>query len=105
MRRRPNLRIETDALVSRILFDGRRAVGVSYTAYGEKQEQRCGREMILSCGAIQSPGVLERSGSGQPELLKKFGIAVRQELKGVGENCGNHFALFMSWRVGREGGR
>ncbi|XSC42645.1 GMC family oxidoreductase [Bradyrhizobium sp. RDT10] len=98
-RSRPNLRIETDALVSRILLEGKRAVGVAYTAHGGKREARCGREVILSCGAIQSPGVLERSGIGQPELLKKFGIEVCHELKGVGENYGNHCALHMNWRV------
>ncbi|WP_028351691.1 GMC family oxidoreductase [Bradyrhizobium murdochi] len=100
-RSRPNLRIETDALVNHVLLDGKRAVGVVYTLHGEKREARCSREVILSCGTIQSPGVLERSGIGQPELLKKFGIEVRHELNGVGENCGNHFAPRISWRVNR----
>ncbi|MCK1516084.1 GMC family oxidoreductase N-terminal domain-containing protein [Bradyrhizobium sp. 190] len=100
-RSRPNLRIETDALVSRILLEGKRAVGVAYTRHGDKFEGRCGREVILSCGAVQSPALLEQSGIGQAELLKKFGIAVRHELKGVGENCGNHFAPVMKWRVNR----
>ncbi|MCA6113026.1 GMC family oxidoreductase N-terminal domain-containing protein [Bradyrhizobium sp. CNPSo 4026] len=100
-RRRPNLRIETDALVSRILLEGKRAVGVAYAVRGEKREARCGREVIVSCGAVQSPGVLELSGIGQPELLKEFGIDVRHELRGVGENYGNHFAVNMNWRVNR----
>lgn len=100
-RSRPNLRIETNALVHRILLEGKRAGGVAYTMQGAKREARCDREVILSCGAIQSPGLLERSGVGQPELLKKFGIEVSHELKGVGENCGNHFAPRMSWRVNR----
>lgn len=99
VRSRSNLRIETDAQVTHILLEGKRAVGVAYTVNDEKREARCGREVILSCGAVQSPGVLERSGIGQPELLKASGIEVRHELKGVGENCGNHFAPFMSWRV------
>lgn len=98
-RRRPNLRIETDAHVTSVLLEGKRAVGVDYTVHGEKREARCDREVILSCGAIQSPGVLERSGIGRPELLKAVGIEARHELAGVGENCGNHFAPFITWRV------
>ncbi|WP_439360409.1 GMC family oxidoreductase [Bradyrhizobium sp. DASA03007] len=100
-RSRPNLRIETDALVSRILLQGRRAVGVAYSLHRETREARCRREVILSCGAVQSPGVLELSGIGQPEIVKRFGIEVQHELKGVGENYGNHFAPLMSWRVNR----
>ncbi len=97
-RSRSNLRIETDALVSNIILEGKRAVGVAYTVHGAKREARCGREVIVSCGSVQSPGVLEHSGIGQPELLKKYGIAVKHELKGVGENYGDHFAPRMNWR-------
>jgi choline dehydrogenase len=97
-RSRPNLRIETDALVSNIVLEGKRAVGVAYTVNGARREARCGREVIVSCGSVQSPGVLEHSGIGQPELLKKHGIAVKHELKGVGENYGDHFAPRMNWR-------
>ncbi|MHC2440318.1 GMC family oxidoreductase [Bradyrhizobium sp. USDA 4451] len=100
-RSRSNLHVETDALVSRILLEGKRAIGVDYKVNGDRREARCSREVILSCGAIQSPGILERSGIGRPELLKAFGIQVRHELKGVGENCGNHFAPFVTWRVNR----
>jgi choline dehydrogenase len=98
-RSRPNLRIETDALVSNIILEGKRAVGVAYTVHGQKREARVNREVIVSCGSVMSPGVLEHSGIGQPELLKKHGIAVRHELKGVGENYGDHFAPRMNWRV------
>ncbi len=100
-RRRPNLRIETDALVDRVRLDGKRAVGVAYSVHDGKREVRCNREVILSCGAVQSPALLERSGIGQPALLKRFGIAVNHELKGVGENCRNHFAPRITWRVNR----
>ena len=98
-RSRPNLRIETDALVSNIILEGKRAVGVAYSVHGQKREARVNREVIVSCGSVQSPGVLEHSGIGQPELLKKHGIAVKHELKGVGENYGDHFAPRMNWRV------
>ncbi|MBN9487043.1 MAG: choline dehydrogenase [Alphaproteobacteria bacterium] len=98
-RSRPNLRVETDALVSNLLLEGKRVVGVAYTVGSQAREARCGREVIVSCGSVQSPGVLEHSGIGQPELLKKFGIEVKHELKGVGENYGDHFAPRMNWRV------
>ena len=71
-RSRPNLRIETEALAGKVLLEGKRAVGVAYTVYGQKREARAGREVIVSCGAVQSPGVLEHSGIGQPELLRKY---------------------------------
>jgi choline dehydrogenase len=98
-RSRPNLRIETDALCDKVLIEGKRAVGVAYTQRGHKREARCGREVIVSCGSVMSPGVLEHSGIGQPELLKKYGVEVKHELKGVGENYGDHFAPRMNWRV------
>jgi choline dehydrogenase len=97
-RSRPNLRIETDALVQNVILEGKRCIGVAYTVHGQKQEAHCGREVIVSCGSVQSPGVLEHSGIGQPELLKRHGIAVKHELKGVGENYGDHFAPRMNWR-------
>jgi choline dehydrogenase len=98
-RSRPNLRIETDALVDRVILEGKRAVGVAYSVGGQSREARVNREVIVSCGAVQSPGVLEHSGIGQPELLKRYGIEVKHELKGVGENYGDHFAPRMNWRV------
>jgi len=99
IRKRPNLRIETDALVSKVLLDGKRATGVAYTVHGENREALAGREVIVSAGAVQSPGVLELSGIGQSALLKRFGIEVKHELIGVGENYGDHFAPRMNWRV------
>jgi choline dehydrogenase len=98
IRSRPNLTIETDALVKNVMLDGKRAVGVAYSVHGRDKQARSGREVIVSCGAVQSPGVLEHSGIGQPELLRRHGIEVRHELKGVGENYGDHFAPRMNWR-------
>ena len=94
----PNLNIETDALVRKIIPEGKRAVGVAYTVHGPGARGAGHREVIVSCGAVQSPGVLEHSGIGQPELLRRYGIEVKHELKGVGENYGDHFAPRMNWR-------
>ena len=99
VRHRPNLDIETDALASNLLLEGKRCVGVAYTVHGRPKQARANREVIVSCGAVQSPQLLELSGIGQPELLKSHGIEVRHELKGVGENYGDHFAPRMNWRV------
>ena len=81
------------------VLEGKRAVGVAYSVHGQKREARVNREVIVSCGSVQSPGVLEHSGIGQPELLRRHGIEVKHELKGVGENYGDHFAPRMNWRV------
>ncbi|MBN8874886.1 MAG: choline dehydrogenase [Rhodospirillales bacterium] len=98
-RSRPNLHVETNALAQRVLLEGKRAVGVAYTVNGQPREARCGREVILSAGAVKSPHLLELSGIGQPELLSSLGIAVQHELPGVGENYRDHYAPRMNWRV------
>ena len=98
-RNRPNLRIETSAYITKIILDGKRAVGVAYTQGGVAKEARCGREVILAAGAVKSPHILELSGIGQPELLSGLGIPVLHALKGVGENYRDHYAPRMNWRV------
>ncbi len=96
---RPNLTVETDAYTTHVILDGKRAVGVGYTQHGVAKQARCGREVILSAGAVKSPHILELSGIGQPALLQSLGIAVQHELPGVGENYRDHFAPRMNWRV------
>ncbi len=98
-RERPNLRIETGAYTTKIVLEGKRAVGVLYTQGGAAKEAHCDREVILAAGAVKSPHILELSGIGQPELLSAHGIPVLHALKGVGENYRDHFAPRMNWRV------
>jgi choline dehydrogenase len=98
-RNRTNLRIETEALATNILLEGRRAVGVTYLQHGEAREVRCGGEVVLCAGAVKSPHLLELSGIGNPNVLQAAGIAVRHELRGVGENYRDHYAPRMNWRV------
>ncbi len=98
-RSRANLRVETEAHTTRVLLEGKRAVGVEYLQHGQRREARCGGEVILAAGAVKSPHILELSGIGQPELLRSFGIDVQHELPGVGENYRDHFAPRMNWRV------
>ncbi len=98
-RGRPNLRVETEAFTTRILLEGKRAVGVEYRQHGQTHQVRCNGEVILAAGAVKSPQLLELSGIGQPELLASLGIEVKHELRGVGENYRDHFAPRMNWRV------
>jgi choline dehydrogenase len=89
-RKRPNLRVEVDALAAQILLDGNRAVGVRYAQQGRKHEARAGREVILAGGAINSPQLLQLSGIGPEALLKSRGVAVRHHLPAVGRNLQDH---------------
>src|SRR5580700_873643 len=91
-RARPNLRVETGAYTTKIILDGKRAVGIAYTQGGVTKEARCDREVILAAGAVKSPHILELSGIGQPALLSSLGLAVLHELPGVGENYRDHYA-------------
>ena len=96
---RPNLRVETDAHVTQIRFEGRRAAGVQFRQRGADRELLVGREIVLTAGAVQSPQLLELSGVGQPDLLRAHGIEVVQELSGVGENLQDHYIARSTFRI------
>ncbi len=89
-RRRPNLRIETEALATRILFESNRAVGIEYRQHGGIYEARAAREIILSAGAINSPQLLELSGIGPPDVLAACGIPVVHACANVGRHLQDH---------------
>ncbi|CDQ69798.1 choline dehydrogenase, mitochondrial [Oncorhynchus mykiss] len=92
---RANLRTEVQCLTTRILFDGRRAVGVEYTQNGEKKQVFAEKEVILSGGAINSPQLLMLSGVGNADDLKQLDIPVVQHLPGVGSNLQDHLELYV----------
>ncbi|MET0568596.1 MAG: GMC oxidoreductase, partial [Hyphomicrobiaceae bacterium] len=92
--RRPGLRVETDATVQRVLFEGRRAVGVRYRRDGATHDVRA-REVILCAGAVGSPQLLEVSGIGHPQRLLELGVPVIQPLAAVGENLQDHYLSFI----------
>jgi len=102
-RLRANLTIETNALAERLLFEGNRCVGVRYSVRGLAREARAAQEVIISAGSIASPQLLELSGIGQADRLKRLGIKVQHHLPGVGENLRDHWAPRMKWRIGRHG--
>jgi choline dehydrogenase len=90
-RKRPNLTIMTRALATRVLFEGRRAVGVEWQRAGAESRVRAAREVILAAGAIQSPQLLQLSGVGPPAVLRPLAIPVVADLPGVGENLQDHY--------------
>jgi len=93
-RRRENLKIVAQAIVSEIAFEGKRAIGVKATVAGTRREFRA-REVILCGGGIQSPTLLMRSGIGSAAHLRTLGIESRADLPGVGQNLQNHPVLFI----------
>ena len=98
-RSRRNLTVLTHAVTTRVLLEGKRAVGVEYSQHGDRKSVRAAREVILCGGAINSPQILELSGIGDGERLRALGIETAHHLPGVGENLQDHFAIRMSWRV------
>ena len=89
-RRRPNLEIVTQAHATRILTEGRRAVGAEYREAGTTRRVRAGREVIVSAGTNKSPQLLLLSGIGPAAGLRRVGIEVVHDLPGVGENYQEH---------------
>lgn len=96
---RRNLRIVTGALVERLVMDGRRVTGVTFSQAGQRHTAYAGGEVVLSAGAIGSPAILERSGIGRPDLLAAMGIGVVHDLPGVGENLQDHLQLRTIFRI------
>jgi choline dehydrogenase len=95
VRHRSNLTVTTDALVHRVIFEGKRAVGIEFSVNGQKRVERVtkeGGEVLLSCGAVASPKVLQLSGVGPASVMQEFGIKMVHELPGVGMNLQDHIA-------------
>lgn len=101
-RSRPNLTVRTSAHATRLLLEGKRAVGVEYAKGGRGGPLvlvHARKEVIVSGGAVNSPQLLQLSGIGNPAHLDKLGIEVRHALPGVGENLRDHYAPRFSMRV------
>ncbi len=97
--KRPNLQIITQAVTSRILFEGKTAVGVEFIQNGEKKQIFAKAEVILSAGAFGSPQILQLSGVGNGAYLKTLGIDVVADVPGVGENLQDHPDLVHVYRT------
>ncbi len=92
---RPNLTVETGALCTRLLFEGKRATGVEFVQNSAVRQVRAEREVILAGGAINSPQLLMLSGIGDADQLKAHGIDTVQHLPGVGQNLQDHLELYV----------
>ena len=99
--KRANLRVEIHAHATRILFDGRRAVGVEYQGGGGVLTAVARREVILAAGAINSPQLLQLSGVGDAALLNAAGIAVLHDHPAVGRNLQDHLCIDHLYRSRR----
>ena len=95
--RRPNLTIETGAVVQRVDIAGNRASGLTYVRGGQTVSVHATREVLLCGGAINSPQMLMLSGIGPEAELRAQGISLRHHLAGVGQNLQDHVDLMMQW--------
>jgi choline dehydrogenase len=97
--KRPNVRVETNALATRILFEGKRAVGVEYVRNGATFSARAGREVIVSGGSVNSPQLLQLSGIGPARLLQEIGVPVLHANENVGANLEDHQGINYSFKA------
>ena len=94
---RPNLTVLTEALVTRVTFEGKRATGVEISYRGKTQQIQARLEVVLSLGAIHTPKVMMQSGIGDQTELQRLGIPVVEHLPGVGQNFQDHVAFDCVW--------
>jgi choline dehydrogenase len=96
---RPNLRIETEAQATGLIFEGKRCVGVRFRQRGVDREIRAAQEVIVSGGAVNSPHLLQVSGIGPAAHLQAIGVPVVHDLPGVGANLQDHYVARVQHRV------
>ncbi|MCU6434396.1 GMC family oxidoreductase N-terminal domain-containing protein [Undibacterium sp. Jales W-56] len=96
--KRPNLSVQTGCHVTRILFEGKRAVGVEFIQHGQQRSLRARREILLAAGALQTPQILLLSGIGDGQALQALGIPVVHHLPGVGRNLQDHPDFVFKYR-------
>ncbi|HVZ50569.1 MAG TPA: choline dehydrogenase [Pseudolabrys sp.] len=97
-RRRPNLTVATDALATRLLFSGRRALGVEYRQGDRLVTAHANAEVLVAGGAINSPQLLQLSGLGPADLLRSHGIEVVADIPGVGADLQDHYQVRIQYR-------
>ncbi|KQZ87123.1 choline dehydrogenase [Mesorhizobium sp. Root157] len=96
--KRGNVRVEMRALATRILFEGKRAIGVEYFQDGERKTARASREIILSGGSVNTPQLLQLSGVGPAALLSRLGIPIVHASENVGRNLQDHQGINYTWK-------
>ena len=101
VKRRPNLEIRTEALVTGLVLEDGRVTGVHYRHLGQAHLAQCQGEVVLAAGTIGSPQILQLSGIGPGTVLRQAGVAVRRELPGLGRNLQDHFQMRVIYRCAR----
>jgi choline dehydrogenase len=96
--KRANVRVETNALATKILFEGSRAIGVEYERNGETKSARAGREVIVSGGSVNTPQLMQLSGIGPAKLLQGLGIPVVHANENVGANLQDHVGINYTYK-------
>ena len=99
VRKRANLSVLTKAQTTRVLLEGKKAVGIEYFKSGQLHQASANREVILSAGAIGSPQLLQLSGIGPENLLNKIGVPVAHNLPGVGQNLQDHLQTRLVYKT------
>ncbi|MBY5957379.1 choline dehydrogenase [Membranicola marinus] len=97
VKHRPNLTVMTKAMVHKVIFEGKKAIGVEYKKGGKVQEVYANQEILLCGGAINSPQLLQLSGIGDGKELHQHGIEVVHDLPGVGKNLQDHLEVYVQW--------
>ena len=98
-RKRPNLKVETRAQSTHLIMHGKRVTGIGYRRGNEDKTATARAEVILSAGAINSPQILQNSGIGDPDMLKRAGIETRHALAGVGKNLQDHLQIRLVFKT------
>lgn len=96
---RPNLKVITESLISRVILEDKTATGVEFTHNGQQYAVQANREVIVCGGAINSPQILELSGIGNPDILQAAGVKCLVELPSVGENYQDHVVSAAIYRL------
>ncbi|WP_372769408.1 choline dehydrogenase [Pseudoalteromonas sp.] len=98
IKHRKNLTIITNALVTKVRLEGKKATGVNYTINDKAHHAIANQDVILSAGPIGSPHILQLSGIGPREVLEKAGVKVQHELPGVGQNLQDHLEFYFQYK-------
>ena len=96
---RPNLKLETGALIERVIVENGRATGIVYSKNGTQYLAKANAEIVLAAGAVATPQILQLSGIGAGAFLQSHGIQVAQDLPGVGENLQDHLQIRPVYKV------
>jgi len=99
VRGRPNLAVFTDTCAMGLTFEGKRCTGVDVVRSGQPGRIAARAAVLLACGAVASPHLLQVSGIGPADVLQRSGVAVRHALQGVGANLQDHLQLRMAFRL------